>query len=157
MDLQFKCLEFSNPGFNLNLQGQAFWNGSSTPRRVVATPAQNGRVLRLSPCALANSPTRSCRYGRNVRRPPVDALAAAAADLLALEGCFALEAGEWSLSLAGDGGAERKRNLSFPSLWLRPTTSSPMRRHRATEPVDPLFRGGREGEDAGDDPGFQRQ
>jgi hypothetical protein len=80
-----------------------------------------------------------------------------------LGGCFAfaLEAGEeCSLSLAGDGGAERKRNFSLPSLWLRPTTSSPMRRHRAIEPVDPLFRGaGREGEDAADadDPGVQRQ
>lgn len=100
----------------------------------------------------------------DIRRPAAtvssSVAAAAVAALLPFAGGFDLEpAGDWwwSLSLAGDGGAERKRNFCFPSLWLRPTTSSPMRRHRAMEPVDPLFRGGREGEDAGDDPGVQRQ
>ena len=98
----------------------------------------------------------------DIRRPAAGASSSVAQVAVALlpfgGGGLGLEAaGEWSLSLAGDGGAERKRNFCLPSLRLRPATRSPMRRHRATEPVDPLFRGGREGEDAGDDPGVQRQ
>jgi len=98
----------------------------------------------------------------DIRRPASSSVAAPVALLPFGGGGFGLEppaAGEWSpsMSLAGDGGAERKRNFCLPSLRLRPATRSPMRRHRATEPVDPLFRGGREGEDAGDDPGVQRQ
>jgi hypothetical protein len=60
-------------------------------------------------------------------------------------------------SLAGDDSAEMKRNFSLPSLWLWPMTSSLMRRHRVMDPVDPLFRGGCDGEDAGDGEDTQMQ
>uniref|UniRef100_A0A0A9G6P8 Uncharacterized protein n=1 Tax=Arundo donax TaxID=35708 RepID=A0A0A9G6P8_ARUDO len=51
-------------------------------------------------------------------------------------------------------------NFSLPSLWLRPTTISLMRRHRAMDPVELLFLGGRGEDDAGEEelePGVHRQ
>lgn len=101
------------------------------------------------PFTLAKKPTSSSRYGRNVRRGGTPLARYAAAIWWAATAGGAVAAGSLSLGPLL-GAAARKTNLSLPSLWLRPTTRSLMRRHRAMDPVDPLFLGGGGGGGEGD-------